>query len=565
MDSIVNESFVSREEYEKIEAMLKEVTLEKNKLSRALRVSENRNEVFKLNADTQVSINKTITHEKQKQDMYVRLLLASCPDIIMVFDENLKFLLGTNSIKDILEIEDTSILQGRELDLIIERYRPFAFSGEVVAAAKKMIANDSIKTETRIEVAAENGRYDVSVLPFFQDDNVFAGILILIHDITELNKAKIEAENANKAKSDFLANMSHEIRTPMNAILGLLNSIGSEPLSERQKNYLGNINKAGLSLLSIINDILDFSKIEAGKLTLTPINFDLYSLLENISSLIEVSAREKSLEYSLDIAENVPRFIYADETRLRQVINNLLVNAVKYTPSGRVSLHAFVDKDGGYICFDIIDTGIGIKDEDLNRLFSPFEQLDLRKNKNIIGTGLGLAITKHICEAMEGKVSVTSEYEKGSTFSIKIPLHIGETEESDLPGGDAVFYSAPDAKVLVVDDIDINLVVAEAILSEYSIVPDMVASGEEALEKIKTKRYDIIFMDQMMPGMDGVETTAKIRQYDDYYKAVPVVALTANALSGAEQSLLKSGFNDYISKPIDVNLMNKCLARWLKS
>ncbi len=538
--------------------------LQCNKLARALRVSEKQNDILKLNVDTQASINKTIANEKIKQEMYVRLLLQSFPDIILVFDEKMKFLFGTNSITNIIDIQDISILQGRELDAIVERYDPPVFNQELITLIKKIIANpDGDYHNGKLEISVKKSKYDINVLPFYKEEGIFAGVLVLINDITELFQAKEEAESANKAKSDFLANMSHEIRTPMNAILGLLNSIGQDPLTERQKKLLFNIKKAGNSLLSIINDILDFSKIEAGKLVLAPDNFDLHALLENISSLISVTAKEKNLKFSFAMSQALPQAIFADENRLRQMINNLLVNAVKYTNEGSVSFHAHVKN--GNLRFDIADTGLGIKNEDINKLFSPFEQLDLRKNKNIIGTGLGLAITKHICDAMNGRITVDSVYGKGSTFSLEIPFVAGYLPQ-EAPEENYREIKLPEsAQILVVDDIDVNLIVAEAILNDYGIKPDLAMSGISALEKIAKKRYEIIFMDQMMPDMDGIETTARIRQYDDYYKSIPIVALTANALSGVEESLLQAGFSDYLSKPIDTELMHKCLVHWLKN
>ncbi len=553
---------VSVQEYEALKQELSALRIERNKLARELRTNKNLTEVLRLNVETQSNINLTLTKEKEKQELYVRLLLESCPDVILVFDESLRFLMGTSAVTEIIDIPDASILQGRELDSIVERYNPPVFSPEFVSRMKAVI--DAAKTERldfNLEIATAAKMYDVSILPFYKDDGTFAGVLATIHDITELTKARDAAEAANRAKSDFLANMSHEIRTPMNAVLGLLGSMEQDPLTERQQGYLANVKKAGHSLLSIINDILDFSKIEAGKMELTLASFDLHALLGNISALTDVTAREKKLEYGYHPSDDLPRYIYGDENRIRQIINNVLGNAVKYTPQGRVDLHAYMRRDR--LCFDIADTGIGIKEEDIGRLFSPFEQLDLRKNKNVIGTGLGLAITKHICDAMGGSISLKSVYGTGSTFSIELPYVPGETViDTNIPEADADF-SMPDAKVLVVDDIELNLLVAEAILGQFGIQPDMALSGAEALERIAKKRYDMILMDQMMPDMDGIETTARIRAYDAYYKDVPVIALTANALTGAQETLLRAGFSDYLSKPIDVDLLRRCLIHWL--
>ncbi len=549
------------ETVEGLKQELAALRIERNKLARELRASNNNNEVLKLNMSSQADIFKTLENEKSKQDVYVSLLLQSCPDSILVFDEKLRILLCTNSIVNIIDIPDPVLLQGRDLSDMVGRYAPPVFTPEVVSSIENMAASGEAKARKQVEVVIAEGCYDVTILSFDKGAGIFAGVLVVVHNITELATARVSAENANRAKSDFLANMSHEIRTPMNAILGLLSSVGHDPLTERQKSYIAHIKNSGNSLLNIINDILDFSKIEAGKFTLSPCNFDLHALLNNIGSLSQVTAREKKLKFTVTLSDDVPKTIFADDNRLRQVLNNIISNAIKYTQEGSVALDVFVG--GEMLNFQVTDTGIGIRKEDIAKLFSPFEQLDLRKNKNVIGTGLGLAITRHICDSVGGSISVSSEYGRGSTFSIKIPLIVGVMEEAASDDGAACVVSFPDSRVLVVDDLDINLLVAEALLGEFEIKPDLALSGGLALDMIAQNRYDIIFMDQMMPEMDGIETTGNIRRYDDYYAAVPIVALTANALTGVKDTLLAAGFSDYLSKPIDVTLLHKCLAKWL--
>ena len=549
------------ETVEGLKQELAALRIERNKLARELRASNNNNEVLKLNMSSQADIFKTLENEKSKQDVYVSLLLQSCPDSILVFDEKLRIQLCTNSIVNIIDIPDPVLLQGRDLSDMVGRYAPPVFTPEVVSSIENMAASGEAKARKQVEVVIAEGCYDVTILSFDKGAGIFAGVLVVVHNITELATARVSAENANRAKSDFLANMSHEIRTPMNAILGLLSSVGHDPLTERQKSYIAHIKNSGNSLLNIINDILDFSKIEAGKFTLSPCNFDLHALLNNIGSLSQVTAREKKLKFTVTLSDDVPKTIFADDNRLRQVLNNIISNAIKYTQEGSVALDVFVG--GEMLNFQVTDTGIGIRKEDIAKLFSPFAQLDLRTNKNVIGTGLGLAITRHICDSVGGSISVSSEYGRGSTFSIKIPLIVGVMEEAASDDGAACVVSFPDSRVLVVDDLDINLLVAEALLGEFEIKPDLALSGGLALDMIAQNRYDIIFMDQMMPEMDGIETTGNIRRYDDYYAAVPIVALTANALTGVKDTLLAAGFSDYLSKPIDVTLLHKCLAKWL--
>ena len=557
------ERTVPAEDYQRLKSELASITLEKNRLARELRGSTKRNEIFQMNVETQAMINKTITEAKHRQDLYVRLLLESCPDIILLFDENAKLLLATQSICELMDVPDASVLTGRTLKSLVEHSAPAAFSPAVLEAFDRLLQGRSTeKAEAKLEAGEGRHRYEVNLLSFLNGDKQFAGVMMILHNISELLVAREEAVQASKAKSDFLANMSHEIRTPMNAIIGLVNSIGREPLSVRQKSYLYNVQKANSALLDIINDILDFSKIEAGKLTLAESSFNLYALLSNIASLSEIAAGDKGLRFVYHQAASLPKDVHADENRLRQVVNNLIGNAIKYTPDGEVQLSAEL-KDG-QLLFRVRDTGIGIKSEDVGRLFSPFEQLDLRKNKHVIGTGLGLAICKHIMQAMGGKIWLESQYGQGSTFSLSIPYVPGtpsaEEEVADL-WGETSF--PPDAAVLVVDDIDMNLMVAEALLGGLNLQPDLALSGAEALRMIKDKQYDLIFMDQMMPDMDGIETTARIRMFNHYYSRVPVVALTANAVDGARQTLLDSGFDDYLAKPIDLKLLVNCLNHWL--
>ncbi len=546
---------------EALNAELSALRIERNRLARELRASNNAHEILKLHSSTQADIYKMLEAEKSRQDLYMRLLLQYCPDVIFVFDERLHLLFSTDSVVNILDIQDPLILRGRSLHDIISRYAPSVFTGEVVSSMERIISREEGSTERKIEVIAADSCYDVNILPFNKAPGELAGVLVVIHDITELAKARISAENANHAKSDFLANMSHEIRTPMNAIFGLLSSIGHDPLTERQQNYISLIKNSGNYLLTIMNDSLDFSKIETNKFALTEENFDLHALLHTISSVSNITAQEKNLQYTFTMSADLPQWIFSDDTRLRQVLTNIISNAIKYTPSGSVGLHVFVDN--GFLKFVIADTGIGIRDCDIEKLFSPFEQLELRKNKNVAGTGLGLVITRHICETMDGSISVSSAYGKGSTFSITLPLVLGSPDHTAQTANTPAIMTFPNAKVLVVDDLEINLLVAEALLGEFDIQVELASSGALALKQITEKTYDLIFMDQMMPEMDGLETTAKIRQYDEYHATIPIVALTANALTGVKESLLAAGFSDYLSKPIDVEMLHKCLARWL--
>ena len=291
--------------------------------------------------------------------------------------------------------------------------------------------------------------------------------------------------------------------------------------------------------------------------------YNMYSLLDNLNSIFSMLCRDKRLGFVYARDEKIPAVVCGDENRLRQVLTNLLSNATKYTKDGSVEFLCEM-APGDTLRFSVKDTGIGIKDEDKARLFKPFEQLDLRKNRNVVGTGLGLAISHDLSRLMGGDLKLESVYGSGSTFIVEIPC---KRAESDIVEGDeaAGEFTAPEARVMVVDDLEINLTVAEALLSAFEIKPDLALSGAEAVEMARLNRYDIIFMDHMMPEMDGLETTFGIRELGGWNSEVPIVALTANAISGAEQMFLDNKMDDFLSKPLDFNDLNLCLRRWLPS
>ena len=374
----------------------------------------------------------------------------------------------------------------------------------------------------------------------------------------EAEAAKKRAEEATEAKSLFLANMSHEIRTPMNAILGMTELLLSDTLNKHQLRCVDDIKISAMALLNIINDILDLSKIQAGKLSLVPVNYDFTALVDNISSMARFLVKDKNIVYKFVVLNEIPRCLYGDDVRLRQVLINVLSNAIKFTDEGYVRLTIGVMDTS--IRFDIEDTGIGIRQEDIPMLFDAFTQADTMKNVKKKGTGLGLSITKTLVEMMGGKISVESVYSRGSIFHIIIPKVLGD--ETKIPKTDVeekIFY-APDAKVLVVDDNTVNLNVSSGLLQLCKITADTAKSGRIAIEMIQQKQYDVVLMDHMMPEMDGVETTRIIREkgFD-----VPIIALTANAIEGAREMFLASGMNDFLTKPINKTELKQMLEKWI--
>ena len=525
-----------------------------------------------------------------------------------------------------------------------------------------------------------------------------ASFLYTLTDVTstiayhryEVEEANREAEKASKVKSDFLANMSHELRTPMNAVIGMAEMALRKDAPDDVREYLNQIRTAGKTLLTIINDILDFSKIESGKMDIVDMEFETLSLFYDISTIISPRINPRDIEFIMDINPNIPFKLCGDDNRIKQVIINLANNAAKFTKKGKVVLKFdYRDREDGRIDFivSVEDTGIGIKEHDLDKIFKSFQQVDSKRNRNIEGTGLGLAISKRLLSAMGGDITVKSEYGKGSCFSIEIPLQavdkrpsielqtadiapafgILQNEYSDMQlaadmeklgipytriddlndieavkniitpvmdkkpylfvdrravgdelfefikentdltavliatysystysilsnmtyvmkpvssmmiaaiynhedymderhGDDAYDFIADTAKILIVDDNAVNLKVAEGLLEPLGMEIDTAAGGKDAVEKISRSAYDLILMDHMMPEIDGVETTHIIRRFYHEYDKVPIIALTANAVSGAKEMFIREGMNDFVSKPVEVKALVSAVKRWL--
>lgn len=400
--------------------------------------------------------------------------------------------------------------------------------------------------------------------------------------LTLVDEKFSEATNANTAKSTFLATMSHEIRTPINAILGLNTMILRESDDPQIMDYAKDIENSSKSLLSLINDILDFSKIESGKMDLVTAEYDLASLVCDVAMMTSVKAQAKDLNLSVNVNENLPSRLIGDDVRIRQILINILNNAVKYTEKGSVTLTVRGELvDGGIaIHFAIKDTGIGIKQSDMGKLFTKFERIEENRNHYIEGTGLGMSITIQLLDMMDSKLEVQSEYGFGSTFSFVIvqkivdPTPVGDIEEhmkslDSQTGKYKESFIAPEARVLVVDDIATNRVVFKNLLKRTQIQIDEADSGYEAINLIKKNHYNIIFLDHMMPGMDGIETLKHIQILKEHpNKNTPIFALTANAIAGAKEMYIQEGFNGYLAKPVDpVKLENKIAAAipdWLK-
>ena len=404
--------------------------------------------------------------------------------------------------------------------------------------------------------------------------------IVTLVDITYEEELLERLRVSDRAKTDFLTNMSHEIRTPINGIMGmnslLLRQIDTLP-REKIAEYAGNMQRASRTLLAIVNDILDISKIESGKMELLCEGYELASLINDCYTIVASNCKKKNLNLYMEIDENLPSILYGDDVRIRQIVNNFLSNAVKYTKRGHVILkisYSRIDEENINLRIDVKDSGIGIRKKDMENLFQNFTRLEEHKNRNIEGTGLGLSLTKRLVDMMHGEVLVESQYGEGSTFTAIIPQKvicedgIGDMkqifENYELSVG--AMMPVPQfagTHILVVDDMEMNRIVAKEMLLQTGAIVDVAGSGEEGLTLMKEQHYDLIFMDQMMPDMDGIATFEEMKRMNHQNKTTPVIAMTANAVKGAKEMYLQHGFADYISKPIFEEKMWKILERFL--
>ncbi len=408
---------------------------------------------------------------------------------------------------------------------------------------------------------------------------LFMAVIKTAKDIFVAEREKQKALLASKAQAQFLANMSHEIRTPINTIIGMNEMILRENTNENTTEYAQNIQSSSKMLLGLINDVLDFTKIESGQLELVEDSYYLAKLLQEEINLLETRAKKKNLKMYLQAPDNLPTQLYGDELRIKQVLTNLLTNAVKYTHEGSVTLQVsgtWVETDKIILTFEIIDTGIGIKKDSISKLFDSFSRLEQKKNRTIEGTGLGLNIARHLAELMDGTITVESVYGKGSTFRFSIPQKIifnepiGDLAEAyqnvrqKLLNRKQKSFLAPKASVLVVDDNQMNLVVIKGLLSRTEIQMETATSGKECLQLTANKKYDIILMDHMMPQMDGIETLQRLKQDDtNPNQNTTVIALTTNAIAGSREMYLSYGFDDYLTKPLEAWKLERGLLKYL--
>ena len=557
---------------------LKNLKLELKKANREVKRLQKENNILSVMNEQAIKFREFSEKTRGQQVFYNAMLLQNSPNISIMLDTELNTVMATAPYYQRSSLSQEQINQGVPVidvfDGLIDRIGRRHLEAMCVEARDE---GKNIQYMDKMVVHGMEETFDIYIRPAINDQKEIAGVMIIMVDITDIITAKERAESADRAKTSFLANMSHEIRTPMNAINGMSEFIIRDTTDSFARENAIMIKNASASLLTIINDILDFSKIEAGKMDLINMPFQMSSIIIDVSTMINIRLKGKKVSLVLEVDENIPYTMIGDEIRIKQVMVNLLNNAVKFTEEGTITLRLTYEKlgDGRSVRLygSVEDTGIGIKPKDLVKLFSSFEQVDTKRNRSVEGTGLGLAISRKLCESMGGSITVDSVYGKGSTFSWTMVNEVedwrpmGKVNHAENSGQDKLFqytFTTENVKVLVVDDNRVNLKVAEGMLTPYKVQVYTAESAMEALNLLNKELFDIIFMDHMMPVMDGVEALYKLREIPEQRNSV-VIALTANAISGVREQYLEYGFQGFLPKPLEAKALDACLQKFIDS
>lgn len=556
-------------------AVIKELTLKLKKAEREIKRLIQSNKILSNLNDQANRFRDYSEHSRGEQVFYNEMLLQNSPNISIMLDNDLNTVMATEAFYQKTFLSHEAIKDGVPINEIFKKFlSDGALRHMMERCTEAKEEGRNAQYMERLLVYGSEEIYDIYIRPAINRNHEIAGVMLVLVEITDIIAAKEKAESADRAKSSFLANMSHEIRTPMNAINGMSEFIIRDTTDSFARENALLIKSASQSLLAIINDILDFSKIEAGKMEIMFSPYQMSSIINDVATMINVRLQEKPVELVLEIAEDLPYSLIGDEIRIKQIMINILNNAVKFTHEGSITMKLWWGKVSDNtidVYCSVTDTGIGIKPADLRKLFSSFEQVDTKRNRSVEGTGLGLAISKRLCCAMNGDIEVSSEYGKGTTFTWHIRNEvddwkpIGKISKEDCLNSMKLFeytFSAENARVLIVDDNKVNLKVAEGMMTPYKINVTLVESGPQALSLLEKEHFDIIFMDHMMPVMDGVEAMLKIREMPEHKDDV-IIALTANAISGMKEQYMQMGFQGFLPKPLEAGELDECFRTYL--
>ena len=558
--------------------LIKDLNLRIKKLERENRRLRSEGDMLK-NLNEQVSKTQVFFHrDNQRQLCYNNQLMKTSPYILVMVNDALETVMASDVYFRMSGVSRDAVKEGMSLENAFLGILNEDTLRDFIKRCRDVLDSQGSESYLLTTFANDKERfYQVDICYYLAQNEDAKGLSIIFSDMTEIVEAKKRAENADKAKSSFLANMSHEIRTPINAILGMNEMILRENRDPVIAEYADSVQNSGKMLLMLVNDVLDYSKIEAGKMEIHDAGFTMSQLLHDMMPMLQERAGEKSLVLRMTIANEVPDGMISDEFRIRQVLINLLNNAIKYTDEGSVELilgGEYTGDDEYLLKMNVKDTGRGIREEAQKHLFEAFSRADLKENRSIEGTGLGLAIVKSILDSMNAEITVKSRYGEGSEFIVQLPVRVVDRTPLDedyekkvktvMSERDESGYIAPDAAVLAVDDNASNLRIVSLFLKHVRIVPELCKSGTKAIELCKEKHYDLLLLDHRMPDPDGIRTLELIRNdAASLNRETPAVVLTANAIAGSDKIYSDAGFVDYLTKPLDSALLERTVKKYL--